>query len=325
MDSIIPQEIGRLKRARQALLAIRRHVDDEILRRIARVAHDLKRIPHDCLISVCNGRFHPFPIDRRRCGHQAGLRRRTRILGAALRQIVDLRDHIDQLLRPVLKRVLLAGDAAPADFSHRAVGILHNVKLAVITFTQAVHEFRVRLRFRLAHQRLPGRALQHCRLPAHRLNNGALEILNQFQLWDGIKRIDRHVELDRDKRQPILDQPTGGRFAVFQIEDRRLLVLFKHRRAQQIDALGKVHFAEGVLNVLYRLFDAIGEHDLSPVHSVMDAIDQDKITIIDRFTHGLLLVGFRRLPLRLAKDEIVFIIDGRRLNLALMGYISVVF
>ena len=125
----------------------------------------MKRISYDRFISICNGRLHPLPIDRRRRRNQAGLRRGARILGAALRQIVDLRDHIDQLLRPVLKRVLLAGDAAPADFSHRRVGILHNVKLAVVAFAQAVHKFWVRLRFRLAHQRLARRALQHCRLP----------------------------------------------------------------------------------------------------------------------------------------------------------------
>ena len=79
-----------------------------------------------------------------------------------------------------------------------------------------------------------------------------------------------------------------------------------------------------MLNVLYRLFDAIGEHDLPAVHAVVDAIDQDKITIIDRFTYGLLLVGFGRLSLRLAEDQVILIVDGRRLNLAFVRYISVI-
>ena len=56
-----------------------------------------------------------------------------------------------------------------------------------------------------------------------------------------------------------------------------------------------------MLDILYRLLDAVGKHDLPSIHAVVDSIHQHEITIIDRFAHRLLLVCFRGLSLRLAE------------------------
>ena len=82
MDTIIPEKIGRLKRARQALRPVRRHINDEILRRITRVPHNLEGVANHSFVGVRHGRFHPLAVYRGSGGHEAGFGRRARISAA---------------------------------------------------------------------------------------------------------------------------------------------------------------------------------------------------------------------------------------------------